>query len=91
LRCWFELKQHAREFFAFLDGRGWIRRKVIHLFRRRTKHRNDALKRFDRDIALAPFEPFDRAFADVDRRGKRFLRVPAALPEFPTIDCDGVC
>ena len=44
------------------------------------------------DLAFqGPFESFDRAFTDVDRSGKRFLRVPAALPEFPKIDCDGVC
>jgi hypothetical protein len=89
--CWVELKQQPCEFFTFLDRCRWIRRKVIHFFRRCTEDGNDALKWFDRDIALAPFEPFDRAFADVDRSGKRFLRVPAALPEFPKIDCDGLC
>src|SRR5262249_30144503 len=91
LWCWIELKQCPREFFAFLDGRGWIRRKVIHFFGRRAKHSNDPLKRFDRDIALASFEPFDRALADVDRLGERFLREPASLPEFAKIDCDGLC
>jgi len=83
LCCWFLLKEHPRELFAFLNGRGWVGRKIIHFFWGRAKDGNDTLKRFDRGVAFAPFESLDRPFADFYRVGQRFLGEPAALPKLP--------